>query len=59
MPIIRFFRRLTGLVKGARVIKSPISELSPKVMTKDLNPELPVGDRVSKKQNWISAKNKK
>ena len=56
MSLIKFFRRLSGLVEGGEVIEPPISELTPEMETKELREAMPEGDRISKKRNWISSK---
>lgn len=59
MPIIRFLRKLSGLVKAGPKMDSPISKLHPNLELKKLSSDFPGGDRIAKKQNWIAAKNKK
>ena len=56
MSIIKLFRKLTGLVEGGEVIEPPVSKLTPEMETKELREEMPEGDRIRKKQDWISAK---
>jgi hypothetical protein len=59
MALINIFKKLTGLVRGGNKIQSPKSSDSPYIGVKELEEELPRGDKQSKKRNWISAKHKK
>lgn len=56
MSLINFFRKLSGLIEGGEVIEPPVSELTPEIETKELREAMPAGDRIRKKQDWISAK---
>ena len=56
MSLTKFFRKLTGLVEGGEVMEPPVSQLTPAIETKELREEMPEGDRIRKKQDWISAK---
>ena len=37
-------------------MEPPVSQLTPAIETKELREEMPAGDRIRKKQAWISAK---
>lgn len=59
MALISLFRKLSGLVRGGPLVKSRQSSIKSADMVKSLSEDLPAGDRVSKKRDWISAKYKK
>lgn len=59
MSITKILKKLTGIVKGGRRIEAPKSAESSYTNVKELDVELPEGDREKKKRNWISAKYKK
>jgi len=59
MAKLKILRKLTGIVKGSKNLEASDSLDQLKTQPKALNKNLPNGDRVSKKRNWISAKYKK
>lgn len=56
MAIIKFFRKLGGLVKGGNIISAPLSKDNSMVEAKRPGDKLPESDIVRKKKDWRFSK---
>ena len=52
-------KKLTGFIKGGKSTDAPKSMKEVEGMVRKMDEDLPAGDRVAKKRDWISAKYKK